>query len=712
MAESEVLYSVSKTKSPIKEILLFTVFVLSAAVIYMLISSFLGNYGLLPLVIFALVSIYALFLYSRSSTFEYVNIMIGGISAVFLLLLLTGTITILPSEYWAFIFVVFLAALIRSRFSSTFLNTESNELKLFAIIVIIGLFFLFISYFIANFISLLERSPVYVDFQNIIITFYDNKMNVDRTLSFNLDSGNRYHEIFISVNKDSYHSYAIESYDCPIGTNFMESDKGTYVEYICRSEKPYNLGHQIVRFEYSVSAPYRKDKTKDLYSLNYVISDSFASTILETSVSVQNKMSNGNLTDYFTYPYGTLLPDKIYIADMKPSTPFSIRALISSPTFISSYARSTISDFDFERVKINALLDKILFDYRIIVHILMALLFVFLIYSIYNRYGKEDKTAFEIDSLHTIPNEDRKPWEVNLLFVGTPSDMDSNAIHATLLDLEFRKIISIKDEKTIVYSKKGYPDEYESLLLNIFERYGEMTGTNQYTFNYDKAKAKLKSDVSLASSFSKDFSALISYPSSNSGKQTYGKALIESSFDISGYDKAKGFISGALLLALASITLFYSVYKLEFMIPVLVFLSILLIMVISFGEFLFGKFRLGLIDEKKKWDAFSNLLSNYGMIQKYGKEDILMWKNWLVFAAALGVAEKAIEQMKKYNMATQTLSAVSEESLAKTKMFTRMSLYGMNTYAAGIASPSKGGYGGSSGGFGGGGFGGGGGGAR
>jgi uncharacterized membrane protein len=686
MAENEVLYSVTKAKSPIKEILLFLVFVLSAAVICLLISSIVGNYGLLPLVLFLLISIYALFIYSRSSTFEYISIIIGVISALFIFLLVSGTVTVFPPEYGAFLIVIFLGSLMKSKFNSSFLNTESNEAKLFLIIVAIGLFFLFISYFATNFIAFLERSAVYVDTQDVAITLYDTKITIDRTLSFNLDSAGKYHEIVLSVNKENYHDYSIESYSCPEGTSFMELDRGAYVEYVCRSENFYGSGQQTARFEYSISDPYRKDKTKELYSLNYIISDSFTSSIVKTVVSVRNNMSNGKVTDFFTYPYGTVSAKGIGIDEMKPNTHFSIRALISSPTYIGSYARSTISNFDFDRVKVNALVDKILFDYRVIVHIAMSLFFIFLIYSIYDRYGKEDRTSFEIDTLRTIPNEDRKPWEVNLLFVGTPSDIDPNAIHSTLLDLESRKVISIKDEKTIVYAKKGKADEYESLLLGLFEKYGDMTKPNEYTFNAEKVKSKLRSNPSLASSFSRDFSALIKYPSSDSGKQTYGQALIDSSLDLSGYNKTKGFVSGALLLALASIMLFYSAYKLEFMIPVLVFLSTLLLMIIAFGEFLFGKFKLGLIDERKKWNAFSILLSDYTRIQKSGKEEIFMWKNWLVFATALGVADKAIDQMKMHGMATKSIASISSESLGKTRKFVHTSLYGVNTYATGLAS--------------------------
>ena len=44
------------------------------------------------------------------------------------------------------------------------------------------------------------------------------------------------------------------------------------------------------------------------------------------------------------------------------------------------------------------------------------------------------------------------------------------------------------------------------------------------------------------------------------------------------------------------------------------------------------------------------MLSDLAMIKKYQSEDISVWKDWLVYGAALGVADNVIKAMKELNI--------------------------------------------------------------
>jgi len=61
---------------------------------------------------------------------------------------------------------------------------------------------------------------------------------------------------------------------------------------------------------------------------------------------------------------------------------------------------------------------------------------------------------------------------------------------------------------------------------------------------------------------------------------------------------------------------------------------------------LFDKWKAEAFTEYLQWQAFANFLSSEADIGKYSEADVQMWKDWLVYAAALGVADKAFKKLK------------------------------------------------------------------
>jgi uncharacterized membrane protein len=55
---------------------------------------------------------------------------------------------------------------------------------------------------------------------------------------------------------------------------------------------------------------------------------------------------------------------------------------------------------------------------------------------------------------------------------------------------------------------------------------------------------------------------------------------------------------------------------------------------------LLGRWKQDYYKEKLEWNAFRDFLSDYAMIKKYAPEDLVLWKEWLVYATALGVGDK------------------------------------------------------------------------
>ncbi len=89
------------------------------------------------------------------------------------------------------------------------------------------------------------------------------------------------------------------------------------------------------------------------------------------------------------------------------------------------------------------------------------------------------------------------------------------------------------------------------------------------------------------------------------------------------------------------------------------------------------------------------------MIGKYSKEDLLMWKEWLIYGTALGVAEKVKEALAKLKIELPEVKNLDSFKVKFTSSFSSL-----DTAISEAQSPSSSTGFGSGGGFGGGGAGG------
>jgi uncharacterized membrane protein len=185
------------------------------------------------------------------------------------------------------------------------------------------------------------------------------------------------------------------------------------------------------------------------------------------------------------------------------------------------------------------------------------------------------------------------------------------------------------------------------------------------------------------------------------------KALHETMDDLLRYknnDVASEFVSGLSLRVLGNIDLKYLIKVLYIVVFIFAFaggISLLknavvatsLILVVQAmipvmaPSSLFGRWKQDFYREKLEWDAFARFLSDFASIQKYAPEDLIIWKEWLIYGTALGVGDKVRTAMEALNVQIPAAYAVHE-----------MHTYFGNAYSASAPRSS-----GSGGGFGGGG---------
>ncbi|WP_457569976.1 DUF2207 family protein [Desulfurobacterium sp.] len=344
------------------------------------------------------------------------------------------------------------------------------------------------------------------------------------------------------------------------------------------------------------------------------------------------------------------------------------------------------------------LIDKLIF--------VSVLVFPFFMIYYYRRFGSETSDTVP-EYISFIPDKKKKPYVVNLLFSGDATVCDENAFYATLLDLQKRGLIDIKSDGNgiiIEILSMATEDPYELAVLSFLDRYAEDIGGKKL-FIPERLEVKVKeltNSKSLESlkSMREDFDSVLRWNDDS---------IVNEYLDLRGYSS---FNTAAIISLILLIFFIVGVIILDS--PLIDSAAVIghclvliaqIIVFLSLPPQVLGRWRERRYRESLLWEGFKKFLSNMAMIKKYAPEDISIWKEWLIYGTALGVADKVEKAMKELNV---DIPDVNVEKGVRTHFNAVYAGIG-----SGIASLSRSSSSGGGGGFGvGGGFGGGGAGGR
>ena len=279
--------------------------------------------------------------------------------------------------------------------------------------------------------------------------------------------------------------------------------------------------------------------------------------------------------------------------------------------------------------------------------LVLALPFILLV--IYFWHNKE-KDVTVPKYLSYVPNPDRKPWLVNLLFKDDSLKFDKNGFYATILDLHRQgkiKIIPRDKGLRIGIIDKENPDEmsYESKVLSFLRSLSK-----ENILDTDEMKASIKAqkqarsleDSSSATYALSAFSIVADEKKKIISKQIVGKKRVALLwlFPV--------LLLGVSVVLMATLQYHALVPRVEALAGSIVLLiQCTAISVIAPLTLFFAKWREPLRKEKLEWKSFKAVLSDLAMIQRYAPEDLSIWKEWLIYGTALGVGKKVAEAMKE-----------------------------------------------------------------
>jgi uncharacterized membrane protein len=270
---------------------------------------------------------------------------------------------------------------------------------------------------------------------------------------------------------------------------------------------------------------------------------------------------------------------------------------------------------------------------------------------IYLRHGREPKVDYNGIYEREPPTSD-PPAVVNALIdnsgdIGTPN---MKGFEATILDLINRKVFSLNTEKDsetdindlyLTLHKENYDnlDIQEQTVFDILAMFAD----DNNVVNMSNLNADLSYE-SNAKLFMEEFETW-----QKDVKHEYlDSEILETYFNDTGSSMMNeiGVIGILIGIAVFLLGLFTNLHNGIFAIGGGIVLAIFSFIVVMLPEDIFGQWTEKGRVFYLKWNNFKKFLKDNSLINEHPPESIVVWKQYLIYGAALGVADEVYEAMK------------------------------------------------------------------
>ena len=264
----------------------------------------------------------------------------------------------------------------------------------------------------------------------------------------------------------------------------------------------------------------------------------------------------------------------------------------------------------------------------------------------YLRYGREPKVDYDGIYERELPTND-PPEVINALVedrtdLGTPT---MKGFEASIMNIIDKKVFRLSPQENVDFDtrdliltfdqdKKSELSESEKIVFNTLEHFA-----NNNTLNLSMLNGQLSTEYE-----AKWFMSQLEMWEKNVENQIN----LEEYFDGTGssmisFISVAGLVFGVIIAILGFTTeLGNGVYALAGGI----FLIIFSIAIMRLDEDIFGRWTESGRVFYLKWRNFKKFLKDNSLIKEHPPESIVIWKQYLIYGAALGVADKVYDAMK------------------------------------------------------------------
>lgn len=433
------------------------------------------------------------------------------------------------------------------------------------------------------------------------------------------------------------------------------SEKAFRNEVGCYSPKFYDVGEYTISYAYQVNPPVECDD--NLCHMNFKFADEH---IPYRNVKIVLKDPDNYIVKVFPHPpdFKTSISDGGWIISGKsPKNGLVEVEMLLKPGLSGGFV-ARLDNIEEKTVNANSPYSNNYFLLSGLKYILIAVVlgFPLILYFIYIRYGTEKEFTVP-EYLSFVPSK-KKPWLVNMLFKRDAFDFDEDGFFATLLDLHKRDFLKIEPSteiKQIIKVSKNNKrnvkvrllkkpedtdDRYEKSLLSLLNNWSkDGFFDTEYFIKAVKSMKNKESEIRKLKS-QMDFLTCKAIP------------MLAKDYVVRGGKRITVLLAVSILLVIVFFLLRsskYPVFEENIIYSAIIALQSAFILIFTRST-LFGRWKGEYYKEKLEWDSFRNFLSDMAMIKKYAPEDIVIWKDWLIYGTALGVGEKVVEAMNAMNV--------------------------------------------------------------
>ena len=417
-----------------------------------------------------------------------------------------------------------------------------------------------------------------------------------------------------------------------------------------------------IKFEYTYTINGVMTEYSDITELNWVLFNYMEADVDEAHVTVNFPSNTYTTEDFYVWGHG-LSDGTIEIVDndtvemtinkIRKEEMLEFRILTPTSLFpdiqaknefiIDTMNKDVIVQYEVdlaEEYNRRIVIAQIIFYMAIVMIVSMAAL----TYYVYKKYDKEYTPDFQGDYFRELPS-DETPAEMSYLYY--MRKINDEVFTATLLDLVRRKYVSIdynpneltekNPDFTFVLDKEVNKSElldHENFLLDwIFNSIG-----NGREVSIQKIEDFGKTNVTKAEQFQASARQFAYKAKKVAEKRPYFE---------SGLSNSKG--KAMVFLFIPIITLFISLitqsqYTLDNSFAVIA--SIIVIILYAVYVSTIQKRSVTGNELYAKWHAFKNFLLDFSNMNDYPIPGIIVWEHFLVYATALKIADKVMDQLK------------------------------------------------------------------
>ncbi len=265
--------------------------------------------------------------------------------------------------------------------------------------------------------------------------------------------------------------------------------------------------------------------------------------------------------------------------------------------------------------------------------IFLAFLPALSFWSIWRYFGRESSSVDMPSTISFYPQE-RKGWEVSVFFEPPLLVCGKQFFPTLLLDLYRRRIVDFWNKEKELYIKivkenDSGLDEVERKFMDLLKE-ARKKAADKYRegdyFNLSKVLSSFRASLWVLP-IAHDIKSLV---------KTEGKRYVS--------------LFGSTIfygITLALLVLVSHVLQLTAPFFFLFFFSLCLAFFVSRSTVLLQRYTKDNYVEYKHWQAFKRYLANSHSLRNIGKEAVVLWEQYLVYASALGVAKQVLKEFRR-----------------------------------------------------------------